>query len=210
MQAVSDTCVTRVYYGPLVTTERNEASIAKKTRALRVALSFFSSFFVVVSVAPSIVQSIRDHLLRPTVPYMRLISPWLAWPTLLLSRHGVHAQSGGTFVQAGNTLVSAMMVCSSTSVYMFDLTELCRCSWAMKRKSTFWIRLRVMLPRLMATQPGAQCGASFYQRYAATWVELCVQGHQFPPSYRHGRGHEFILRFRDASSQWFLCDLWRQ
>lgn len=141
---------------------------------------------------------------------MRLISPWLAWSTLLLSRHGVQAQSGGTFAQAGNTLVSAMMVCSCTSVYTFDLTELYRCFWATRRKFTSWIKQRVMPLRLMATRPGVQRGASFYQRCAAPQVELCMQGHQFPPSYRDERGYEFILRFRDASSQWFLCDLWRQ
>lgn len=56
---------------------------------------------------------------------MRLISPWLAWSTLLLSRHGVQAQSGGTFAQAGNTLVSAMMMFlgNEEKVYILDKAE---------------------------------------------------------------------------------------
>ncbi|KAL4063440.1 glyoxal oxidase [Scleroderma citrinum] len=51
--------------------------------------------------------------------------PWLACATLLFSRYGVHAQSGGTFVQAGSTLVSAMMMFlgNGEKVYILDKTE---------------------------------------------------------------------------------------
>ncbi|KAF9218908.1 glyoxal oxidase [Gyrodon lividus] len=56
---------------------------------------------------------------------MRQVLPWLVSTSLLLAQYTVRAQTPGSFVQAGSTLVSAMMMFlgNEEKVYILDKTE---------------------------------------------------------------------------------------
>jgi hypothetical protein len=95
------------------------------------------------------------------LPPLSLLALWLA-----TASSPVLAATAGSFVESGETLVSAMMVSKPINPLNLCLSA-SRCSSVTKKKYTYWTRRRVMLHKSLATQHGVQFGG-----YKLCWIDI--------------------------------------